>query len=295
MPADGVKLQPHEEILSYDEIFRIAGILSEMGVNKIRLTGGEPLVRKNLEILVEKLSSLKKIKTICLTTNGYFLKEKVHLLKRSGLTHVNISIDTLDANRFKNITLREGYYQAMQGIHSAIVEGFTQLKLNVVVIRNVNDDEILDFVDFVKDKPVQVRFIEFMPFKNNNWEVGGFISFDEMEKIISTKYELIPSINENVSKDFSIEGFTGSVGFITSMSNHFCNSCNRLRLTADGFLKTCLFSNDELNIKVMLRDNATDEEIKLSLLSALSNKNEMHDGVSGLLKLKNRPMVQIGG
>jgi cyclic pyranopterin phosphate synthase len=134
-----------------------------------------------------------------------------------------------------------------------------------------------------------------MPFKNNNWEVGGFISFDEMEKIISTKYELIPSINENVSKDFSIEGFTGSVGFITSMSNHFCNSCNRLRLTADGFLKTCLFSNDELNIKVMLRDNATDEEIKLSLLSALSNKNEMHDGVSGLLKLKNRPMVQIGG
>ena len=295
IPNTGIKLQPKSEILGFDEIFRIAKILSDMGVDKIRLTGGEPLARKDLEILIQRLASLQNIKIIGMTTNGYYLKEKIKLLKDSGLTHLNISLDTLNSGRFKNITGYDGFNEVLDGISAAIDCGFTPLKLNVVVIRGVNDNEILDFIKFIKDKLIQVRFIEFMPFKNNRWGEGGFISFEEIKNNISTTYTLVPSLNGSISKDFSIDGFVGSVGFITSISNHFCGTCNRLRLTADGHLKTCLFSNDEVSVKALLRSGASDDEIQTLILDTLKRKDEMHDGVTELLKNENRSMIQIGG
>ncbi|MBU1298697.1 MAG: GTP 3',8-cyclase MoaA [Bacteroidetes bacterium] len=295
MQANGIDLKPRQEILTFDEIYRVAKILSELGVNKVRLTGGEPLARKDVEALIIRISSLYNIKTIGMTTNGYYLAEKVELLKNSGLTHLNISLDTLNPSRFKEITLRDGLDKVMKGIYSAIDAGFDALKLNVVVIRGFNDDEILNFVDFVQDKPIQVRFIEYMPFKNNSWREDGFVPYDEIKNNISDKYDLITSDGGKVSKDFSIDGFVGSVGFITSISNHFCGTCNRLRMTADGHLKTCLFSNDEVSIMALLRNGASDDEIKSLILDTLKQKNEMHDGIAGLLKSENRSMLQIGG
>jgi cyclic pyranopterin phosphate synthase len=295
MPPEGIQLQPKSEILTFDEIFRIAKILSDLGVDKIRLTGGEPLARNNLEILIQRLSALHNIKTIGMTTNGYFLKEKVKLLKSSGLTHLNVSLDTLKADRFKEITGHNGFDKVFEGILSALDGGFTQLKLNVVIIRGFNDDEILDFIEFIKEKPIQVRFIEFMPFKNNRWRQDGFVPFEEINNKITTTYNLVHNLNGSMSKDFSIDGFVGSVGFITSISNHFCGTCNRLRLTADGHLKICLFSNEEVSVKSLLRSGASDEEIQTLILDTLKRKTEMHDGVTELLIKENRSMIQIGG
>lgn len=295
MPPGGIQLKSHSEILDYDEIYRLTNIFSELGVNKIRLTGGEPLVRKDLEVLIKNISSINNIKTIGMTTNGYYLSQKIELLKNSGLTHLNISLDSLKPNRFKEITLRDGFDKVMEGIYSALDAGFNPLKLNVVVIRSFNDDEILDFVEFVKDKPIHVRFIEYMPFKNNRWHEDGFVSYQEIKNIISNKYTLLLSPKGNVSKDFLIDGFMGNVGFITSISNHFCGTCNRLRLTADGHLKTCLFSNDEVSLKDIIRSGASNDEIRTLILDTLKQKNEMHDGIAGLLKSENRSMLQIGG
>ena len=295
MPPEGIKLQPRSEILTFDEIFRIAKILSDLGVDKIRLTGGEPLARKDLEVLIQRFSTLHNINTIGMTTNGYFLKEKVELFKSSGLTHLNISLDTLNPDCFEKITMYDGFNEVLDGIFAVVDAGFTPLKVNVVVIRGINDDEILDFVKFIKDKPIQVRFIEFMPFKNNRWREDGFVSFEEIKNKISTSYTLVPNLNGSISKDFSIEGFVGSVGFITSISNHFCGTCNRLRLTADGHLKTCLFSNHEVSVKALLRGGASDYEIQTLILDTLKRKIEMHDGVTELLNKENRSMIQIGG
>ncbi len=297
MPAGGIPWKEHSEILSYEEIRRITKLFIELGVTKIRLTGGEPTIRKNIEDLIGKLSGLQGVETLAMTTNGISLRDKAFVYKECGLNTINISLDTLKKERFIQITKRDYFEQIMEGISSSIDAGFSQLKLNVVVMKGVNDDEILDFIDFVKDKPINVRFIELMPFKENNWDLSYFVPYAQIKKTIEAQYKLLPIKREasNVAKDFCIRGLLGTVSFITSMSESFCSTCNRVRLTADGKLKTCLFDNTEIDLKKAIRNGATDCELTDMILYALYNKPLEHKPVEELVNEENRRMVEIGG
>jgi len=307
MPPQGIRLKERSEILTFDEIERLAKLFSLMGITKIRLTGGEPLVRKDLPVLVEQISKVPGIGTLGMTTNGVLLENFAHQLKASGLTHLNISLDTLRPSRFEQLTLRQNYHDVIAGINSALDAGFRTLKLNTVIIGGVNDDELPDFVDFVRDKPVNIRFIEYMPFKSNQWNRGKLISFRQMKDKIEERYDLIPleKSQNGVSKDFRIEGFIGTVGFITSMSDQFCGTCNRIRLTADGSIKSCLFHPAEINLRSMLRDNSSDKTISEMIQFAISAKPYSHPNAEELMSIcakgesafggENRSMMQIGG
>lgn len=297
MPAEGIALKRKDEILSYEEIYRLAKVFVEMGINKIRLTGGEPLVRKDLEILVEKLKSLPGLKTLAITTNAVLLKDKVSILKGLGLNALNISIDSLQKDRFKEITLRDDLDNVLAAIDSAINANFDSLKLNVVVIAGKNDDEILDFIERFKDKAINIRFIEYMPFKDNQWDASSVFSYAQMREIIERQYQLA-LINPNygdVAKDFQLIGYPATVSFISSMTDSFCSSCNRLRLMADGSIKSCLFYAAEMNLRDKLRSGVSDSELRDLFTSVLKQKPEAHPPMEELAKADNRAMVEIGG
>ena len=238
MPAAGIITKPRDEILTFNEIERVAHLFARLGIEKIRLTGGEPLVRKNLPELVQRLARINGIRTVAMTTNGVLLKSHIKELKQAGLHSINVSLDTLRPERFERIALRSHYDDVLAGIEAALEEGFSPLKVNMVVMGGVNDDELLDFVELTKNRPINVRFIEFMPFKANQWAAGTFVPYVAMKASIDCHYELMPEPDNTragaAAKDFRIEGFTGSISFIPSMSDHFCDACNRLRLTADG-------------------------------------------------------------
>ena len=297
MPHDGICWKEHSEILTYEEIRRIAKLFVELGVTKIRLTGGEPTIRKNIEDLIYRLSLLPGLQTLAMTTNGVILKDKALVYKECGLNAINISLDTLKKERFVQIAKRDNFKQVMEGINSAISARFSQVKLNVVVIKGINDDEILNFVDFIKDKPINVRFIELMPFKGNNWDFSCFLPYATIKERIEQKHKLIPIKRDlsNVAKDFCIRGFLGTVSFITSMSESFCGSCNRLRLTADGCFKTCLFSSPEVDLKKAMRTGASDKELISMMILALKRKPAGHNPPKDLLNEENRRMIEIGG
>lgn len=298
MPPQGIQLKERSEILTFDEIERVAKIFATMGVNKIRLTGGEPLVRKDLPKLIQKLVNIPGIQTLGMTTNGVLLKSFAPELKRVGLTNINVSLDSLRPSRFELISGRQYLKDVTDGIYASLDAGFQPLKMNVVVMGGVNDDELLDFVEFVKDKPIHVRFIEYMPFKFNQWNQAKFVSYQQMMKTISEKYELQPieSPDENsVAKDFKIDGFIGTVSFITSMSDHFCGSCNRIRLTADGSIKSCLFHPAEVNLRSELRSRQSNEAIEEMIRSAVQQKQYQHPDPEELVNIENRSMIQIGG
>ncbi|MBY0358655.1 MAG: GTP 3',8-cyclase MoaA [Candidatus Obscuribacterales bacterium] len=297
MPAEGIELRKKDQLLSFEEIERVARVFVEMGVDKIRITGGEPLVRKDLEELVLRLSALPGLKTLALTTNGVLLKEKIEVLKRNGLQALNISLDSLKKERFRELTLRDDWDKVMSGILAAEALGFEKLKLNVVIIRGKNCDEIVDFVEFVKDKALNVRFIEYMPFKDNQWNGDGVFTYAEMQQKIAEHYELIPLFGEpsEVAKNFGIKNHSGTVSFISSMSDSFCASCNRLRMSADGAIKSCLFYEPEINIREKLRAGCTDKDLQEMILYALKMKPEAHPPMEELAAMSNRAMVEIGG
>ncbi len=299
MPAEGIELKERENILRFEEILRLTKIFAEMGINKIRLTGGEPLVRKGLTELISNVARIQEINAIGMTTNGFLLPQFITQLKAAGLTHLNISLDTLKPERFSQITRREGLTQVLEGIDSALKEGVSPLKINTVIMGGINDDEIPDFVEFVRDKPLILRFIEYMPFKSNRWNNMRFIPYLEIKKRIEMKYDLQPchTVDQSISvaKNYQIPGFTGKIGFITPISNHFCDACNRLRLTADGHLKSCLFYTPELNLKNVLRNGASEDEIKSTIQKILQLKPQKHPSTEELLKMENRYMTEIGG
>ncbi len=303
-PADAkIKKLQRNEILSYDELLRLINIFTgKLGVKKIRFTGGEPLVRKDIIHFFESVSLLKQQYgfEFGLTTNGTLLEDKLDSLKRFGLDKLNISLDSLRPERFKYITGKDNLDSVIRSIQKASEIGFEPLKINVVVMRFVNDDEIIDFVDLVKDTKMNVRFIEFMPFGNNRWNREGFISYKEIKNIVEKKYQLteITSFKNLVAKDFHIDGHTGKVSFISSISNHFCESCNRLRIDARGKMKLCLFSSgeDELSFKELLNNkNYSDDDICGLIENALQLKKKVHPGVDELLKLEENNMLSIGG
>ncbi|XP_011403040.2 PREDICTED: GTP 3',8-cyclase, mitochondrial-like [Amphimedon queenslandica] len=298
MPEEGVELSPSSELLTASEIVRLASLFVSQGVNKIRLTGGEPLLRTDLLDIITQLSAISGLSTIGLTTNGLTLAKKVHLLKEAGLSSVNISLDTLIPQKFEFISRRRGHERVLNAIDSAIDSGINPVKVNCVVMRGVNDDELNDFVALTEEKPIDVRFIEYMPFDGNKWNTKRFLPYHEMLSSLQNYY---PSLarhqdSENdTSKHYQVPGYKGRVGFITSMSEHFCGSCNRLRITADGNLKVCLFGASEVSLKNYIRSGASDEELLPVISAAVKRKHPHHAGMLTLSKRKNRPMILIGG
>jgi cyclic pyranopterin phosphate synthase len=274
------------------------------GVKKIRITGGEPLVRRGIENLMAGIGRLKQegLSAIAITTNGVLLKEKLAALKSAGLDNINLSLDTLKRERFQEITYRDHFDDVIASIFAALEYGFTPLKVNTVILRGFNEDEILDFIAFIQDKPINVRFIEFMPFDGNQWDDSKLVPYQEMKCIIESKYRLHPiEDGQNYAlgpaKDFAVEGCVGTVGFITSMTDSFCSGCNRIRITADGYFRTCLFSekNEEYNLKSILRGGASDDEIAQFMISAVWKKEKAHPEIEELIQRSNRSMIQLGG
>jgi molybdenum cofactor biosynthesis protein A len=297
-PHEDSAYRPNDALLTFDEIIRVATVFTKMGVSKVRLTGGEPLVRKDLPLLVERLVRLSGIQTVGMTTNGVLLKQYAADLKHAGLHALNISLDTLRPERFFAMARRDEFDRVFEAILTVLDLGFSPLKLNVVVIKGVNDDELLDFVHLAKDRPFNIRFIEYMPFNSNRWSEAGFISYGEMHRVISDIHEMVPVSHADahaVSKDFEIPGYKGTVSFISSMSEHFCGACNRIRLTAEGAVKPCLFSPAETNLRSILRESGSDGELEEAIRTAVEGKWISHPPVDILRGMINRSMIRIGG
>ncbi|XP_073839257.1 molybdenum cofactor synthesis 1 isoform X3 [Musca autumnalis] len=297
MPAEGVTLQPKNNLLTNDEIFYLARIFVEQGVRKIRLTGGEPTVRRDIVDIIAKLKDLPKLENVGITTNGLVLTRLLLPLQRAGLDAINISLDTLRPKRFEEITRRKGWERVIAGIDLAIQLGYKP-KVNCVLMKNFNEDEICDFIEFTRDRDVDVRFIEYMPFMGNKWQTDKLLSFSETLKIIREKwpeFEALPNGPNDTSKAFKVPGYKGQVGFITSMTEHFCGSCNRLRLTADGNLKVCLFGNKEISLRDAIRSKCSEDDLVALISAAVNRKKKQHAGMLNLSQMENRPMILIGG
>ena len=290
-----------DEHLSAESIIRLSKIfVTKLGIKKIRFTGGEPLLRKDFIEILRELKIFKNITPfkIGITTNGTNLEKNIIKLKDNGVDYLNISLDTLKRIRFKEITGKDLYEETIDSINKSIEYQFEKIKVNAVIMMGVNDDELTDFIDYFKDTDVNIRFIEYMPFGSNDWQVDGFISCDEMIRRIKAKFEL-ENINHEIkiAEDYSIAGHKGIVSFISPISNHFCNTCNRLRITSTGDVKLCLFSRtNEPDLKEMLSDGKyTDEDIENYFITILNAKEEKHSEVEELIQLNNNNMLSIGG
>ncbi|MEF3167994.1 MAG: GTP 3',8-cyclase MoaA [Deltaproteobacteria bacterium] len=303
---------PHAEILRYEEILLICEALSRLGVSKIRLTGGEPLVRKDLVYLAGRLASMDGIEEICITTNGLLLEGYAASLLEAGVTHVNISLDTLRPERFAAITGRDAFALAWRGIEKALEVGFPSIKLNAVVMRGINEDEVVDLARLSVSFPMEVRFIEFMPIGAcSTWEQHRVVTCEEIKMLVEEEFgPLKPcpsSRNSGPAQISSISGAPGNLGFISPLSRHFCATCNRIRITPDGRLRLCLFSDEELDVKGVIRgmEGKDPEESVLRLVAffqdAIQKKPAGHTvclGEAGSLAAGGRcvrGMSRIGG
>ncbi|XP_047955433.1 GTP 3',8-cyclase, mitochondrial-like [Salvia hispanica] len=298
MPAEGAELTASPQLLSQNEIVRLANIFVSSGVNKIRLTGGEPTVRKDIDDICLQLSNLKRLKTLAMTTNGITLAKKLPRLKECGLSLLNISLDTLVPAKFEFMTRRKGHDRVLNSIDAAIELGYSPVKVNCVVMRGFNDDEICDFVELTREKPINVRFIEFMPFDGNVWNSKKLVPYSEMMDILVRSGKELQRIQDHpteTAKNFRIDGHQGTVSFITSMTEHFCAGCNRLRLLADGNFKVCLFGPSEVSLRDPMRHGADDSELEEIIGAAIKRKKAAHAGMFNLAKTPNRPMIHIGG
>ncbi|MCX8160206.1 MAG: GTP 3',8-cyclase MoaA [Candidatus Saccharicenans sp.] len=284
----------HEEILTYEEILRLVRLALRLGIDRFRLTGGEPLVRKGLDSLIAGITSLPGVKDISLTTNGLLLAENLERLRTAGLRRLNISLDTLERQKFERITGLDGLDRVMAGIRQAVLAGFEPVKVNVVLLKGLNDgDEVEKFVELAFNLPVHVRFIELMDFSPVD---GYFVSATEIMEKIRRKFRLeeieVPGSGPARSH-FRATGMKGSLGFIAPYSHHFCGACNRLRLTADGQLRTCLFSEKTYDLKALLRQRAEDETILQVIRASLAEKPAGRESTTGYQK-KNG-LRNIGG
>lgn len=306
MPEDGVSQMPHEQILRIEEIEQIVTYAAEMGISRVRLTGGEPLVRKGVTDLVRKISDTPGIESVALTTNGVLLPQMAKDLKAAGLSRVNISLDTLDSGQFKEITRVGNLDDVLAGIDAALEVGFNPVKVNAVTVRRLNQD-YLAFAKLSIDRPLHVRFIEYMPVGDSSEDTGcgwgkeDVVPSEELYEIINERAraeglgELKPAgddrpVGWGPARYYEFEGAIGTVGFISPLSRHFCSECNRLRLTADGKIRPCLFSDKEFDIKTALREGG-EKAVQASLLEAIGAKPEEHFDQVGT----ERGMSQIGG
>ena len=289
---------PPKHLMQADEILKLATEFVKLGVTKIRLTGGEPLVRKDAAVIISSLAKLPV--ELTLTTNGVLIDQYLPVLKEAGIQSVNVSIDSLRAARFAEITKRDQFDRVWQNIN-LLLQNNIHVKLNVVLMKGINDDEINDFVALTKDLPLHVRFIEFMPFAGNQWQGASVVTVDDILQTVESAYSYIKLKDEkhDTAKKYAVLGHEGTFAIITTMSNPFCDGCNRLRLTADGKLKNCLFSKEESDLLAALRAGKDIEEhIKRNLM-------RKHFELGGQLQrdfkqmdasgLENRSMVKIGG
>ncbi|KAI5278974.1 Molybdenum Cofactor Biosynthesis Protein 1 [Manis pentadactyla] len=296
MPEEGVPLTPKADLLTTEEILTLARLFVKEGIDKIRLTGGEPLIRPDVVDIVARLHQLEGLRTIGITTNGINLARLLPQLQKGGLSAINISLDTLVPAKFEFIARRKGFHKVMEGIHRAIELGYRPVKVNCVVMRGLNDDELLDFVALTKGLPLDVRFIEYMPFDGNKWNFKKMVSYKEMLDTLQQQWpelEKLPGEESSTAKTFRVPGFQGQVSFITSMSDHFCGTCNRLRITADGNLKVCLFGSSEVSLRNHLRAGASEEELLRIIGAAVGRKKRQHAGMFSISQMKNRPMILI--
>jgi len=301
MPKNNTKWFDDNEVLTFDEIIRLSSILASLGVEKIRLTGGEPLVRPSIENLIKSIRKIRHIKSVGLTTNGLLLSDKIDALKSSGLDSVNISLDSFKEDRFRMMTGINGLNKVISSIQKARDAGFN-VKINTVVVRGWNDDEVVEFANFARRTGITVRFIEFMPLDGTGiWRSDLVFSKNEMvEKLESNIGKMFPMLEQEISAPAKLYSFSdgeGTIGFIPSVTEPFCNQCDRIRLTSDGRFLTCLFENPGYDIKRDLREGASDQELGQCLVHYMTMKQE---GVVSLIRInglkpKLNLMHTIGG
>jgi GTP 3',8-cyclase len=299
MPEEGLPWLRREEILTYEEIAQIVGAAALVGVRTIRLTGGEPLVRRNLSRLVSAIAAIPGIEDIALSTNGLLLEEQLSELVAAGLRRINLSLDTLRGDRFEAIARRRGLDAVLRAIDASIAAGLTPLKLNCVVMRGRNDDELVDFANLTRDRPIYVRFIELMPvLENAALQRDAYVSSDEILERISQVGELRPvpgPAGNGPARYFAFPGADGAVGVISPLSHDYCERCNRVRLTADGRLRLCLFGDYALDLRTPLRSGASAQQIASLLGSAMLIKPERHHLRLGETASRLRAFSEIGG
>lgn len=291
MPEDGIEKKYHEDILRYEEIEKIIDAAASLGIRKVRFTGGEPLVRKDIEKIIAYTSSIPAINDIGITTNGILLADKAEELHKAGLNRINISLDTLHAEKFKQITRGGDITKVFAAIEKCMNLGMFPIKLNTVLMRGFNDDEINDFINLTRDYPIQVRFIELMPLGQ------GALDFEKKSLPIDEVIALYPELERikdksRVAQVYQMPGALGSVGFISPMSCKFCSECNRIRLTASGTIKPCLHSEEEVNLKPFLNDEKALREL---LMKSIFEKPAEHHLEKDFKSRTNRMMFQIGG
>lgn len=301
MPEEGIPLTPSKFLMNAEEIESLTKTFVGLGVKKIRLTGGEPLLRKDFEDILGRISQFPV--DLSITTNGILADRFLQIFKKHNLKKVNFSLDTLKEERFKEITRRTGFQKTLDNLDLFIQEGF-EVKLNIVLMKGLNDDEVVDFVKFTKDLPISARFIEFMPFDGNKWDVSKMVSEQEVLTTVgsalgSENLIALPNEENLTARKFQIKGFKGNFGVISSVTNPFCGTCNRIRLTANGRIKNCLFSNQETDLLTALRAG---EDVEKFILESIYHKKAVRSGMDSLEKLSdpnlhsdNRSMIAIGG
>jgi molybdenum cofactor biosynthesis protein A len=300
MPEEGVPFRDKSNFMTKEEVLGIAGIFNELGVQKIRLTGGEPLVCKDAGHIMKKLGELPV--ELAITSNGILVDKFIPVFKESGLKHINISLDSLKREKQLKITRRDYYDKIMENISLVEQEDFI-LKVNVVLVKGVNDEEVLDFIRWGRDKAINIRFIEFMPFNGNNWDWSKGVSeieiIEQAKAIYGSDLIRIADSQNDTSRNYKINGFKGSFAIISSVTNPFCGTCNRIRLTSDGKIKNCLFSQSETNLLSPYRNG---EDIRPLILESIWDKKAARGGMETFedfsnsdINSKNRSMIAIGG
>lgn len=299
MPEEGLQWLHREDVLRYEEIVEIVRAAASVGVRTIRLTGGEPLVRRDLDRLVRSIAAVPGIDDIALSTNALLLEEQIPALVDAGLTRVNISLDTLRPDRFEAISRRPGLDRVLRGIDAAIAAGLGPIKLNCVVMRGQNDDELADFAAMTKERAIYVRFIEVMPVHENlNLQQETYVSSDEILERVATIGSIAPvpgPPGNGPARYFAFDGAPGAVGVISPLSHDYCERCNRVRLTADGRLRLCLFGDQHVDLRTPVRAGATTEDLAATLRSAMFIKPERHHLKLGEASSQMRAFSEIGG
>lgn len=300
MPEEGVVFEKHEHILRFEEIARVARVAAGLGVTKIRITGGEPLVRRDLPVLIEMLLAIPGVQDLALTTNAVLLARDAEALYRAGLRRLNIHLDTLDRERFEKITRRDELGRVLEGIEAAKAAGFERLKMNAVVVKGLNEDDVVPVARYCRENGIEPRFIEFMPLDSQQlWDRGRVVSQDDMMRMLEAEFGELVEIPERdpraPASEYRYADGLGRVGFIASVTKPFCLNCNRLRLTSDGKLRYCLFAIEETDVKGLLRGGGSDEEIAAALLGNVAGKWLGHQINSTQFVAPPRPMYSIGG
>ena len=298
MPEEGVPFRHKAQLLSNNEIKQLLSVVSKMGVSKIRFTGGEPLLRKDIPELVDYAKNLKGVDSVHLTTNGILLHECIDDLADAGLSGINISLDTLQPDRFQSITRRSGLNQVIENIHIAIASQIPSVKINVVAMRDFNHDELVDFANLTMDNNITVRFIELMPFDSHQiWKTGKFYRAEHIVEDLHSRTDQLQTVDGSSTEHyiFRMKGAKGRIAVIPAFSRNLCGACNRIRITADGKLLNCLYSQDETNLRDAMRDGASDEKIQSMIGASFLNKHV--DGWSAQQNngVHRESMTQIGG